>query len=122
MAGEKILVIEDSPSMLEMIKDALRDEGYESWTASDGFQALRDLEEIDPDLIITDINMPKVDGLEFCEAIRGRLETRDIPFIFLSAVTDENTVQKGRKIGAEYFIAKPFKKEDLINTVKRVLE
>lgn len=108
--------------MLEMIKDGLGDEGYETYTAADGFEALCDLETIDPDLIITDINMPKVDGLEFCEAIRGRLETRDIPFIFLSSVTDDNTVQKGRKIGAEYFIAKPFKMEDLVNTVKQVLE
>ncbi len=122
MSGEKILVIEDSPSVLEMVKDGLVDEGYDTYTASNGFEALRDLEKIRPDLIITDINMPKVDGLEFCEAIRGRLETRSIPFIFLSSMTDDTTVQKGRKVGAEYFIAKPFKMEDLLKTVKRVLE
>lgn len=122
MSGKKILVIDDSPSILEMVRDGLEDAGYDTYTASNGFEALRDLEGIEPDLIITDINMPKVDGLELGEAIRGRLDTRDIPFIFLSSMTDDRTVQRGRKAGAEYFIAKPFNMEDLLNTVERVLK
>lgn len=121
MAGKRILVVEDSPAIMEMVKDGLSDAGYLVFTATNGYEALRDLEDIAPDLIITDIMMPKVDGLELCQAMKNRLETRDIPFILFSSNIDPQTVEKGKKIGARYFFAKPFEMKNLLACVKKVL-
>lgn len=121
MSRKKILVVEDSPSIAELVKDGLTDAGYEVRVAANGYEALRDLEEISPDLIVTDLQMPKVNGLEFCEAIQNRLETRDIPFIILSSLTDPRVVSKGKAVGARYYIAKPFKMETLVEGVKKAL-
>lgn len=119
--GNRILVVEDSPAISEMVKDGLADAGYEVFVANNGFEALRDLEDIQPDLIITDIMMPKVDGLELCQAMKNRLETRDIPFILFSSNFDPETVKNGRAIGARYFLAKPFEMESLLTCVRKVL-
>jgi len=117
----RVMVVEDSPAVAEMIKDSLGEAGYEVLTVENGFEALRDLDEFDPDLIVTDIMMPKVDGLELCEAIQNRIETRDIPFILLSSRFDEDTVTRGKAIGARYFVAKPFEMDTLVSYVKKVL-
>jgi DNA-binding response OmpR family regulator len=120
MDKKRILVVEDSPAISEMVKDGLLGAGYEVLVANDGFEALRDLENIQPDLIITDIMMPKVDGLELCRAMQNRLETRDIPFIIFSSRIDGETIRKGREIGARYFIAKPFEMNNLLDRVQKV--
>ena len=122
MAKKRILVVEDSPAIAEMVKDHLSEAGYEVFVVHNGFEALRDLEEIMPDLILTDIMMPKVDGLELCAAMQNRLETKDIPFILFSSRFDEETVAQGREIGARFFIAKPFKMETLLASVKKVFD
>jgi DNA-binding response OmpR family regulator len=121
MRGKRILVVEDSPAIAEMVRDGLQAAGFEVHVKGNGFEALRDLEDIMPDLIITDIMMPKVDGLELCAAMRNRLETRDIPFILFSSNFDEDTVNRGRTVGARFFIAKPFKMETLTAAVEKVL-
>jgi len=121
MSDNKVMIVEDSPAVAEMIKDGLEEAGYQARVANDGFEALRDLLEFQPDLIITDIMMPKVDGLELCQAIQNRLETRDIPFILLSSRFDPDTVERGRNIGARFFVAKPFQMQTLIGNVKKVL-
>jgi twitching motility two-component system response regulator PilG len=120
MSGKRILLVEDSPSIAEMVKDELSEAGYEVFWAQNGFEALRDLEDIMPDLIISDIMMPKVDGLELCAAMQNRMETRNIPFIIFSSHFDEDTVKRGRAIGAKFFIAKPFKMETLLAAVKKI--
>lgn len=122
MGGSKILIVEDSPAIAEMVRDNLLDEGYEVFVAYNGFEALRDIEDIQPDLILTDIMMPKVDGLELCAAIQNRLETRDIPFILFSSNFDQETVKRGKEVGAKHFIAKPFEMETLLSCVHKVLD
>lgn len=121
MGKKRIMVVEDSQVVHQMVKEALEAKGYEVFVVTNGFEALRDLEEIQPDLIVTDIMMPKLDGLRLCEAIQNRMETKNIPFIFVSSKFDERTVQRGRAIGARYFIAKPFELETLVNCVAKVL-
>jgi DNA-binding response OmpR family regulator len=120
MAGKRIFLVEDSPSIAEMVKDELTEAGYEVFWAKNGFEALRDLDEVRPDLILTDIMMPKVDGLELCGAMQNRSETQSIPFILFSSRFDEDTVKRGREIGAKFFIAKPFKMETLLAAVRKV--
>jgi sigma-B regulation protein RsbU (phosphoserine phosphatase) len=103
MDKKRILLVEDSPAIREMVKDALRD-----------------LLEFQPDLIITDIMMPKVNGLEMCEAMKNRLETRSIPFILFSSRFDDDTLKRGRAIGAKFFIAKPFEMSTLLSCVEKI--
>jgi two-component system alkaline phosphatase synthesis response regulator PhoP len=110
---KKIMIVEDSEVVQEMLRDELLEAGYEVLSAYNGLEALRDLEEFQPDLIITDIMMPKIDGLELCEAIQNRMETRDIPFMLLSSKFDDETVTRGKEIGAKFFIAKPFTMETI---------
>ena len=121
MGGRKIMIVEDSPAIAEVVKEELEREGYAVSVAQNGFEALRDLEQINPDLIITDINMPKLDGLKLCWAIQNRTETRNIPFILLSSQFDQPTVDKGKEIGARFFIAKPFEPRAVVECVKKVL-
>jgi len=121
MSKKRIMVVEDSQVIYQMVKEALEAKGYEVFVMTNGFEALRDLESIAPDLIVSDIMMPKLDGLRLCEAIRNRSETQSIPFIFVSSQFDERTVKRGRSIGAKFFIAKPFEMETLIDCVDKVL-
>jgi DNA-binding response OmpR family regulator len=116
------MVVEDSQVIYQMLKEALEAKGYEVFVVTNGFEALRDLESIHPDLIVTDIMMPKLDGIRLCEAIQNRSETQSIPFIFVSSQFDERTVKRGRAIGAKFFIAKPFEMETLVNCVDKVLK
>ena len=115
------MVVEDSPAIAELIKEGLEKSGYQAYVALNGFEALRDMDEIKPDLIVTDINMPKLDGLKLCQAIQNRSETRNIPFILFSSQFDEKTVKKGKEIGAKYFIAKPFTLEAILECVNQVI-
>ena len=121
MSVKKIMIVEDSPAVSEVIEKSLAREGYEVHTVFNGFEALRDLEEVRPDLIITDINMPKLDGLKLCHAIQNRTETSNIPFIILSSIIDEQTVQKGKEVGARFFIAKPFNIKEVLSCVQQIL-
>jgi len=121
MPGKRVMIVEDSPSLAEMVRDELEDAGYEPHLALDGFEALRDIDAFKPDLIVTDIMMPRVDGFELCAAIHNRVETRDIPFILFSSKFDEATVNRGRAIGARFFLAKPFKMTDLLDCVAKIL-
>jgi CheY-like chemotaxis protein len=120
--SKKIMIVEDSEVVQEMLREELNEAGYKVFSVYNGFEALRDLDDIQPDLIITDIMMPKLDGLRLCEAIQNRMETRDIPFIFLSSKFDKNTVERGRKIGARFFVAKPFKMETIKTCVNKVFQ
>jgi DNA-binding response OmpR family regulator len=121
MGNNRIMIVEDSPAIADVIKDGLVKAGYHVAVVHNGFEALRDLEEARPDLILTDINMPKLDGLKLCQAIQNRLETRSIPFIFFSSQFDEKTVKQGKEMGARYFIAKPFTIEAVLSCVRQVL-
>jgi len=118
---KRIMIVEDSPVMAGTLKDNIAKEGYEVFVVHNGFEALRDLEAIAPDLVISDINMPKLDGLKLIQGIRNRLETRDIPFILLSSQFDPKTLEIGKKLGARFFIAKPFKMDHVIDCVKKAL-
>jgi CheY-like chemotaxis protein len=121
MSSKKLMIVDDSPAIVEVIRDGLVKAGYDVVVAHNGFEALRDLEAAAPDLILTDINMPKLDGLKLCQAIQNRLETRNIPFIFFSSQYDEKTVKKGKEIGAKYFIAKPFTIDAIVACIEEAL-
>ncbi|HVF49990.1 MAG TPA: diguanylate cyclase [Pyrinomonadaceae bacterium] len=112
-----ILVADDEPVNLALIKRRLEWEQYKIVTAQNGREAVERARELSPDLIILDVMMPVMDGLEACRILKGTPETRDIPVIFLSALDDTETKVSGLSIGANDYISKPFRTEELLARV-----
>jgi DNA-binding response OmpR family regulator len=116
--SQKILVVDDEPHILELVKYNLAQEGYEVLTAHDGAQAVARARDNQPDLIILDIMLPYVDGLEVCRQIR-----RDsaVPIIMLTAKGGELERVVGLEIGADDYVTKPFSPRELIARVRAIL-
>ncbi|MCA1592977.1 MAG: diguanylate cyclase [Acidobacteria bacterium] len=112
-----ILVADDEPVNLALIKRRLEWESYHIHTAQDGREAVEKACEFLPDLVILDVMMPVLDGLQACRLLKDRQETRDIPVIFLSALDDMETKVNGLAVGADDYISKPFRVEELIARV-----
>ncbi len=115
----KILVVDDEPGLRDMLCDALSIAGYETVTATDGYVAYRLLKDTTVDLIITDVNMPNMDGYEFLERIRS--QGNDTPAIVLTARGDRTDVSRGLKLGADDYVTKPFGLEELTLRVAAIL-
>lgn len=119
---QTILVVEDDVALLEGVRDMLELAGYRVLTACHGQEALQVLEaHPQPDLIISDIMMPRMNGYEFYEAVRARPEWVAIPFIFLTALGEKSDVRLGKQLGADDYIVKPFDEEDLLVAVNAKL-
>jgi signal transduction histidine kinase len=114
---KQILVVEDHDLLLLAIRDILEVEGYEVVTATDGLDALEVMQDFTPDLIVADISMPRMNGYEFFEAVHARPEWVPIPFIFLTARAERGDVLKGKALGAEDYITKPFDPQELVVVV-----
>jgi diguanylate cyclase (GGDEF)-like protein len=112
-----ILVADDEPINRSLIQRRLEREGYRVLTAQNGQEAVEKARDSLPDLVILDIMMPVMDGLEACELIKEDLTTRDIPIIFLSARDETDIKVKGLTLGANDYISKPFKAEELLARV-----
>lgn len=122
MSRQRILVVEDHRPLLAAIQDVLSAEGYTVLTATDGVQALQMMEERCPNLIVADIMMPQMDGYALYEAIRARPEWAPIPFIFLTARSEREDILKGKGLGVEDYITKPFATQELLVAVRARLE
>jgi len=118
MVKQRILAVEDHEALLAGIREVLEAEGYAVFTATDGVEALQAMEEVRPDLILADIMMPRMDGYALYEAVRARPEWVPIPFIFLTAKTEKKDVLKGKGLGAEDYITKPFAFHELLVAVR----
>ena len=116
--GTQVLVVDDEPVVTEVVERYLRLEGYEVSLASDGAVALQLAQEWAPDLVILDIMLPAVDGLEVCRQIRNESQ---VPIIVLTARGDETDRVVGLELGADDYVAKPFSPRDLVARVKSVL-
>jgi DNA-binding response OmpR family regulator len=115
----KILVAEDEPMLLKTIELKLKKEGYEVIATPDGRLALEELEKEMPDMIITDIMMPYVSGLEIINFVRQKMNKK-IPIIMLSAMEQEKVVMEAFELGADDYITKPFSLNELAIRVKRL--
>ena len=116
-----ILVVDDELENCRALQDLLSEE-YEVKIARDGVEALRLIEEIKPDLVLLDIIMPKMDGLQTCLRLRQSEATRSLPVIFLTSKNEPSTEIFGLELGADDFIAKPFNKDVLKARIKKRLE
>ena len=112
-----ILVADDEPVNLALIKRRLEWEEYEIHTAEDGGRAVEEARRLRPDLVILDVMMPVLDGLQACRLLKEDPATRDIPVIFLSALDDTDTKVSGFSLGADDYISKPFRVEELLARV-----
>lgn len=119
--GGRILIAEDEPDMRALIVTVLAEEGFETFEARDGEDALRHAHEDRPDLIILDIMMPRLNGLEVCVRLRSNLETSTTPIIFLSAKASLHDTVAGLSNGADDYIVKPFDPMELVARVRSTL-
>ena len=113
-----ILVVEDEKAILEIITFFLEDEGYRVVQALNGEAALSLLRVAQPDLIISDIRMPGMDGFAFCEAVRANPDFGQLPFIFLTGRDERADVRRGMGLGADDYLTKPFEPEELLSAVQ----
>ena len=121
-APDEILVVEDTSMVLKLLTDILSVEGFQVRSADTGEMAVRSVVSKSPHLILLDIKMPGMDGFEVCRRLKSKGKTRDIPLIFLSAITDFEQKMKGFELGAVDFITKPFQHEELLARVRTHLE
>ena len=122
MTAPRILVVEDHEPLLNAIRMVLQRAGYTVLTATDGQKGLEVMERVRPDLIVADIMMPNMDGYEFYQAVRARPEGLTIPFIFLTARTTREDILRGKGLGAEDYLTKPFDPEELLVAVRSRLK
>jgi len=118
MTSQRVLVVEDNEPLLLAIQEILEGEGYEVLTAVDGVDALEKMNNFPPDLIVADISMPRMDGYRFFEKAHERPEWVPVPFIFLTARSDREDRLRGKAMGAEDYIVKPFDPEELVVVVR----
>jgi two-component system phosphate regulon response regulator PhoB len=117
----RILVVDDEPDAVELVEFNLKGAGYQVSTASDGEEALRKAREQVPDLIVLDVMLPEVDGLEVCKILRRDGTTASIPIIMLTAKAGEVDRVLGLELGADDYITKPFSPREMVLRVKRLL-
>ena len=116
-----VLAVDDSRTMRDMIALALRDQGFDVTVAEDGIHGLEVLEDADPDVIITDINMPRMDGFGFIDAVRNRDRSRMTPILVLTTESSAELKARARNAGATGWIVKPFEPTALLAAVARVM-
>jgi len=122
MGNAKILVVDDRPSSVKVLRVRLNSEGYDVLEASDGFQALEIVEREPPDLVLLDVMMPKMDGYEVCRKIKGREKTRFLPVVLVTALSDRDAKITGIEAGADDFLNKPVDPSELRVRVRSLLK
>jgi signal transduction histidine kinase len=118
----KVLVIDDSPEINELIGETLKIHGYEVLVAEDGLAGVQLAQQHLPDLILCDVNMPQLDGYATLTALRQNPSTATIPFIFLTGIADKGNIRQGMELGADDYITKPFTIGELLAAVKARLD
>ncbi len=120
-AKQKILIVDDEPDILELIEYNLKKEGYQVFLASNGQEGVAAAKRIQPDLIILDIMMPKMDGIEACRIMRTIPEFKNTFMVFLTARSEEYSEIAGFNVGADDYIAKPIKPRALVSRINAIL-
>lgn len=120
MAQRKILAVDDERHIVRLIQVNLERAGYKVVTACDGREALKKIEEEQPDLVVLDVMMPYMNGLETLKQIRSNPRMRNIPVIMLTAKAQDQDVFKGYSYGADIYLTKPFNPVELLTFVSRI--
>jgi response regulator RpfG family c-di-GMP phosphodiesterase len=118
----KILVVDDTPASLKLLTELLKAEDYEVRSAISGELAIYSATSNPPELILLDIRMPEMDGFEVCRRLKAQPETRDVPIIFVSSLSETTEKVEGFELGAVDFVTKPYQREELLIRVQTHLE
>lgn len=122
MLSWSILVVDDEPNTVEFLRITLELGGYEVLEALNGTAALQQVALHQPDLVLLDVMMPEMDGLEVCRRLRADLETADLPVVILSARTSVEAIREGLAAGATRYLTKPVTRDNLLETIREVLD
>ncbi len=117
----KVLVIDDSKTVRRSAENLLKQEGFEVITAIDGYEALAKVVEHKPDVIFVDIMMPRLDGYQTCALIKNNSRYSSIPIILLSSKDSIFDKARGRIVGSQYYLTKPFTRDDLLGAINEHL-
>ena len=118
---KKILVVDDKPEVVELVTATLEGEGYQIICAFDGREALEKIGKEKPDLVLLDIIMPTMDGLEVLAKVKNDRQTKGIPIIMLTAKGQKLDKDKGIRLGAEDYIIKPFSPSHLLTKIEEIM-
>jgi CheY-like chemotaxis protein len=117
--GKVVLIVEDEPKSLKLIRDLLKVSGYKTIEATDGKQGVELAKAKKPDLILMDVMMPKMDGYTACRAIRADKVTKAIPVVMLTVLDSELNKKLAKDMGANGYITKPFSHQELLDVISR---
>ena len=116
--NKKILVVEDEPEIAQLVTHYLEKEGFRTVTALNGFEAIKKVKEDKPDLLVLDLMLPELDGLEVCKRLRSTPNTAMLPIIMLTAKAEESDTIVGLELGADDYVTKPFSPKTLVARIK----
>lgn len=119
---KKILIVDDEPELAEMVKTRLEANNYEVITAADGQEGLDKAKKENPDLIILDILLPRMDGYKVCGLLKTDIKHNKIPVVMLTVKSQESDKKLGKEVGAEAYIVKPFEAQALLEEIRKLLE
>ena len=119
---KKILIVDDDPILRKVLQNSLEQKGYQVVSVDSGKSALIQFSKDVPDLIISDVSMPEMDGFEFCRQLRSQPSGKLIPFIFLSAKNELSDRIQGHTIGADSYLSKPFEMKELLANIEALIE
>lgn len=122
MSRRHLFVVDDEQDILDLLEYCLRKEGYEVSVFQDALTALECIEHHSPDLILSDWNMPNMDGLEFCRAVKFDNRYAHIPFVMITCRDDEIDIVSALELGAEEYMVKPFRIRELVTRVKKIIK
>ncbi len=118
---KKILIVEDEQDILQLVKHYLEKEGFRSITTMSGLEGLKKVKEEKPDLVVLDLMLPEIDGLEVCKRLRSVPDTAMLPILMLTAKAEESDTIVGLELGADDYVTKPFSPKALVARVKALL-
>ena len=119
---KRILVIEDSRMISELIKTGLEAAGFECETVADGLEGLKKAKEMKPDLVVLDVMLPSMNGFKICRLLKFDKRYKDIPILMLTTRSEAQDVRLGKSTGADFYMTKPFKMDELISGINSLLE
>ncbi len=120
--ARKVLIVDDEPNIVTALEFLLKRSGYDVRLATDGGQALREVDDYRPDVVLLDVMMPVKSGYEVCQKLRERPDLAGIRIVMLSAKGSEAEVNKGLSLGADLYITKPFSTRELVATIDRLFD
>jgi two-component system response regulator MprA len=120
--SQLVLIIDDDQALLGMVSEFLTSAGYLSIQASNGLEGLRQLESSAPHLVILDVNMPELDGMQTCRLIRANKKFQSLPILMLTGRSDIKDMIEARKMGADDYLIKPFQPADLLAKIERLFQ